>query len=250
MFSKTTKKVLSFVLAMVMVFGLVQVGSSQKALAGTVNYGLIGPDGIIRINAGATGSYSKTYEQYWTPGYIIPQVISGWIPETGFMTGGGVEMFNTVGTLNLDLVDAGDLAKVAPVGVYESKMYRDSWTGSELTFSFSGLTEPLYTVRLHFAVEDTNNASEDGCAKIFSYNINGTVDNIDFSDYKGLVDPGELALGNVYALIKEYSPIATAAGNITISFTSSGLRTSISGIELIPIFTVPDDIALLSTAIA
>jgi|GEM_PF-4336717 len=223
MLSKTTKKVLAFVMAAAMVVGLVQFAGTQKAFADLV----VGNDGVIKINCGSTGS-----ENPYSADPLYFKSVPGWNSDAGIRTGPGADYACDYTELVTDLLD--DPSVAAPLDVYNTMRFKDTWSGGGgSVFTISDLAEPLYTVRLHFALDNVNDETEDAmCAAIFNLDINGETDSIAYKNYKGLVDFANHP-GAVYALVKDYEAISTINNKITVTVYNT-MRSSISGIELIP----------------
>lgn len=149
--------------------------------------------------------------------------VAGAFVADDFFTGGGTP---AVVSSPIDLSGA---TNPAPEVVYQSE--RAGIDGGDFTYTLGELVAgSQYTVRLHFAEVFWNGAGD----RLFDVAINGqTV----LDDYDIFVEAGNSANA---AVIEEFTPTASAGGEIVIEFVTEVDNAKVSGIELVGGTTLTD----------
>jgi cysteine-rich repeat protein len=162
---------------------------------------------------------------------ITPQLVSPRVHALGVVARIASGSEHPVGAFGVDrLVSGGErhtsenivsttgVKNAAPAEVYQSEHVGD------FVYSFNGLTPgATYTLRLHFAEIWFDSVG----SRVFNVAVNGApvLENFDIVSVAG---------GANKAVVREFRPVASAEGQITVNFVSVVDNAKVSGIELIP----------------
>lgn len=144
--------------------------------------------------------------------------VGSFVADTGYS--GGTAVSNTSATINTS-----GITNPAPQAVYQSERY------GNFSYTVPGLVAgAAYRVRLHFVESYWQQAGQ----RVFNVSINGT-------PYLSSFDIYAAAGATNKAVIKEFNVAASAAGNISLQFSSLVNNAKVDGIEVLPITPVAID---------
>jgi len=134
---------------------------------------------------------------------------------TGSFTADQFASGGTAYTANVNVTTTG-VSHAAPAAVYQSERYGNH------TYTFGGLTAGAsYTARLHFAETRWTSSG----ARVFNVSINGAQVLSNFDIFA--------VAGSNTALVRDFSAVASSAGQITIQYVTVVDNAKSSGIEIL-----------------
>lgn len=134
---------------------------------------------------------------------------------TGSFTADQFASGGTAYTASVNVATAG-VSHAAPAAVYQSERYGNH------SYTFNGLTAGAsYTARLHFAETKWTTSG----ARVFNVSINGAQVLTNFDIFA--------AAGSNTALVRDFSAVASSAGQITIQYVTVVDNAKSSGIEIL-----------------